>query len=104
MVLRQRSLWFPSRIAGGCIGREDSAALANRRESQFPPDTYFDFSGTATAQAQSRRDLLIHSLFAAFGIIALLSIVMMNYRNLLLVLSNLPFALIVGVLAVFGTG
>jgi len=70
----------------------------------FPPDTYFDFTGTATAQAQSRRDLLIHSLLAAFGIIALLSIVMMNSRNLLLVLANLPFALVGGALAVFGTG
>jgi CzcA family heavy metal efflux pump len=71
---------------------------------KFPPDTYFDFAGTATAQAQSRRDLLIHSLLAAFGIIALLSIVMMNSRNLLLVLANLPFALVGGALAVFGTG
>src|SRR5207249_8177862 len=38
------------------------------------------------------------------GIVLLLSIVFGNPRNLLLVLVNLPFALIGGVLAVFATG
>jgi Cu/Ag efflux pump CusA len=41
---------------------------------------------------------------AALGIILLLSIVLMNARNLLLVLANLPFALVGGVLAVFAGG
>lgn len=90
-------------------GRDMNSFLEAARKQiearvKFPPDSYFDFTGTATAQAQSRRDLLIHSLLAAFGIIALLSIVMMNSRNLLLVLANLPFALVGGALAVFGTG
>jgi CzcA family heavy metal efflux pump len=71
---------------------------------KFPTDTYFEFAGTATAQAQSRRDLLTHSLLAGLGIVLLLSIVMMNFRNLLLVLANIPFALVGGVLAVFAMG
>jgi CzcA family heavy metal efflux pump len=66
--------------------------------------SYFEFGGTATAQAQSRRDLLTRSLLAALGIVLLLSIVMMNFRNLLLVLANVPFALVGGVLAVFAMG
>ncbi|MCL5267117.1 MAG: efflux RND transporter permease subunit [Bacteroidetes bacterium] len=70
----------------------------------FPPGTYVTFSGTAQAQARSKRDLLTHSLFAAIGILLLLSVVMKNYRNLSLVLVNLPFALVGGVLAVFITG
>jgi Cu/Ag efflux pump CusA len=60
---------------------------------------YVEFSGTAEAQAQSRRDLLLNSVLAALGIVLLLSVVMGNYRNLLLVLANLPFALVGGVLA-----
>ncbi len=70
----------------------------------FPPGTYVSFSGTAEAKAKSEREILIHSLFAAVGIILLLSVVMKNYRNLFLVLVNLPFALVGGVMAVFITG
>jgi len=70
----------------------------------LPKDTYVEFSGTAAAQAQSRRDLLLDSLLAGLGIVLLLSVVMGNYRNLLLVLSNLPFALVGGVLAALITG
>ena len=81
-------------------------AEAQKRISQlsFPSDTYVEFSGTAAAQAQSRRDLLVNSLLAGLGIVLLLSVVMGNYRNLLLVLANLPFALVGGVLAALLTG
>jgi Cu/Ag efflux pump CusA len=71
---------------------------------KFPPGAYFEFTGTAAAQAQSRRDLLTHSLLAGLGILVLLSVVMMTFRNLLLVLANIPFALVGGVLAVFAMG
>ena len=79
---------------------------AQKRISQLslPAGTYVEFSGTAAAQAQSRRDLLVDSLLAGLGIILLLSVVMRNYRNLLLVLANLPFALVGGVLAALLTG
>jgi len=75
-------------------------------ESQisFPAGTYLDFAGTAAAQAQSRRDLMVHSALAGLGIILLLSVIMMNYRNLLLVLANIPFALVGGVFAVWVMG
>ncbi|TAM80129.1 MAG: efflux RND transporter permease subunit [Acidobacteria bacterium] len=70
----------------------------------LPRGTVVEFGGTAAAQAQSRRDLLIHSALAGLGIILLLSVVMGNYRNLLLVLVNLPFALVGGILAAWITG
>ena len=41
---------------------------------------------------------------AGLGIVLLLFVVMGNYRNLLLVLANLPFALVGGVLAALLTG
>jgi CzcA family heavy metal efflux pump len=68
---------------------------------KLPAGTYFQFSGTAEAQAKSRRELMVHSVLAGLLIVTLLSIVMMNWRNLLLVLANLPFALVGGILAVF---
>jgi Cu/Ag efflux pump CusA len=65
----------------------------------LPAGTYVEFAGTASAQAQSRRDLTVHSFLAGLGILLLLSVVMTNCRNLVLVLANLPFALVGGVLA-----
>ena len=71
---------------------------------QLPSGTYIQFAGAAEAQSRSQRDLIVNSLIAAIGIILLLSVVTRNWRNLLLVLANLPFALVGGVLAVFATG
>jgi Cu/Ag efflux pump CusA len=66
--------------------------------------SYVEFSGTVEAQAQSRRDLLMHSVLAGLGIILLLSMVTHSTRNLWLVLANLPFALVGGVAAALLTG
>src|SRR6185312_6556515 len=70
----------------------------------MPSGTYIQFAGAAEAQSRSQRDLIVNSLIAAIGITLLLSVVTRNWRNLLLVLANLPFALVGGVLAVFATG
>jgi CzcA family heavy metal efflux pump len=79
---------------------------ARRRISsiKLSPGNYVGFSGTAAAQAQSAHDLMVNSLLAGLGIILLLSVVMGNARNLLLVLVNLPFALVGGVVAAAVTG
>src|SRR5207245_10172530 len=69
-----------------------------------PPGTYIEFAGEAQAQSRSQRDLLVNSTIAFVAIVLLLSFVTRNGRNLLLVLANLPFAFVGGVLAVFGTG
>ena len=71
---------------------------------KLPAGTYVAFAGTAQAQADARRELLVNTLIAAVGIILLLSVVTRNWRNLLLVLANLPFAMVGGVLAVLLTG
>jgi len=65
---------------------------------------YVEFSGTAQEQARSRNELLLHSALAGLGIILLLSVVMGSNRNLALVLLDLPFALVGGVLAAWLTG
>jgi CzcA family heavy metal efflux pump len=84
----------------------DFVAQARRRIGRLslPDGDYVMFAGTAEEQAASRRSLLVHSLLAGLGIVLLLSVVMGNWRNLLLVLSNLPFALVGGILIAWITG
>ncbi len=94
------TLSVTGRSLGSFIRQARRELLARMR---LPEGTYFNFSGTAEAQARSRRELLVHSLLVGLLIILLLSVVMMNWRNLLLVLANLPFALVGGVLAAFAT-
>ena len=81
-----------------------AAKAAIGSKVQLPAGTYIQFAGAAEAQSRSQRDLMVNSLIAIVGIVLLLSIVTRNWRNLLLVLANLPFALVGGVLALFATG
>lgn len=101
----QRVQTITLNLAG--VSPTDFVSAARRRilsQVKLPPGMSLQFGGTAAAQQASTRDLLIHATLAGLGIILLLSIVMMNYRNLLLVLANIPFALVGGVLAVLATG
>jgi Cu/Ag efflux pump CusA len=61
---------------------------------------YAVFSGTAEATKKAQQQLLMNSVIAGAGILLLLVVVTGNWRNLLLILANLPFALVGGVLAV----
>ena len=71
---------------------------------KMPEGTYVEFGGTAEAEARSRSDLILHSLLAGIGIILLLSIVFANGRSLVLILANLPFCFVGGVLALVCSG
>ncbi|MGC9291439.1 MAG: efflux RND transporter permease subunit [Acidobacteriaceae bacterium] len=88
----------------------DVAAFVHRAQQELAqkvplaPGNYIEFSGMAAAQEQARRDLVLYALLAGLGIVLLLSVVLDDWRNLLLVLLNLPFALVGGVLAVFAGG
>lgn len=86
---------------------ESFVAAAKRklaREVKLPPGAHLEFAGAAEAQARSRRDLIVNSLLAGTGIVVLLSMVTGHWQNLLLVMINLPFALVGGVLALALTG
>jgi Cu/Ag efflux pump CusA len=65
--------------------------------------TYAVFSGAAQAKERAQHELLLHSGIAAVGILLLLAVVFHNWRNMLLLLANVPFALVGGVLAVWLT-
>jgi len=81
----------------------NEAKLAVAAKVSLPSSTYVEFTGAAEAEAQSRRDLLVHSSIALVGIALLLTIIMRNARNLALVALNLPFALVGGVIAALVT-
>jgi Cu/Ag efflux pump CusA len=87
-------------------GRDVSSFVADAKQQiaskvKLPAGVYTVFTGEAEARAMAQRQLLLHSAIAAVGILLLLTIAFANWRNLLLVLANLPFALVGGVLAVY---
>lgn len=70
---------------------------------ELPEGSYVEFAGEAEQEAAARNQLILHAGIAAVGIILLLSVVFGNVRNLFLLLVNLPFALVGGILAVMIT-
>jgi CzcA family heavy metal efflux pump len=90
-------------------GRDIASFVAEARSQvaskiSFPAGVYAEFSGAAEAQEKAQRELLLHSSIAGAGILLLLVIVFGNWRNLVLVLANIPFALVGGVLAIYIIG
>jgi len=81
-----------------------NAQKAVAEKVKLPAGVYVEFAGSAQAQAQSRRDLIVHSLMAFAGVVLLLSIITKSWRNLVLILVNIPFALVGGVIAIYFTG
>lgn len=80
------------------------AAARIHREVPMPKGTYAVFAGESQAQAQAQHELLVDALIALAGIVLLLFLALKSTRALLLVLVNLPFALVGGVLTVLATG
>jgi CzcA family heavy metal efflux pump len=80
----------------------EEAKKAVEAKIKFPPGVYAEFGGEAAAKDAATQQLLLHSAIAAVGILLLLVIVFHSWRNLLLVLTNVPFALVGGVLFIFG--
>jgi CzcA family heavy metal efflux pump len=71
---------------------------------RFPRGVYADVGGAAAAQAATRRELLFRGVLAGIGIVLLLSLAFGDVRSLILIMANVPFALVGGVVAVFLTG
>jgi CzcA family heavy metal efflux pump len=74
------------------------------RDITMPKGTYAVFSGESAARSQSQRDLLTYGAMAAVGIALLLFLALKSGRAVVLVMVNLPFALVGGVLSVALTG
>ncbi len=101
----QRVQTITCNVAGRSVASfVDEAKKDLASKISFPPGTYPEFTGVASAQARSKRDLAVYSLLAVAGVVLLLSMIVGNARNLALVLLNLPFAASGGIIAVFLTG
>jgi CzcA family heavy metal efflux pump len=85
------------------VGRALDSFVAQAQQkvaaATLPEGTYVEFGGAAEARASALRQMLLNSLIAAVLIFALLYLAFGNLRNLTLVLVNVPFALVGGVLA-----
>jgi len=92
-------------VSGRAIGAVVRDAKQRIRAGvSLPAGYYLEFAGSVEEQARSARHLLMQVGLAAFGITLLLSTIVGSRNNLLLVLANLPFALIGGVFAVCLSG
>jgi CzcA family heavy metal efflux pump len=92
-------------VAGG-----DTEGVTRQVENRLaagiglPGRVYAEVGGTGTAQREARRELLLNSLLAGAGILMLLWVAFGETSRLALVLANLPFALLGGVIAVAASG
>jgi CzcA family heavy metal efflux pump len=96
-------------ITSNVLGRDLDSFLAEldrrlREEIALPLDSYFELTGSAVALAVSRRELILHSTYAGLGVLLLLYLALGRVWNVALVVSNLPFSLVGGVVAVLVTG
>ncbi len=90
-------------------GRDVASFVADAKRQveakvKFPRGVYPQFAGEAEAREKAQQQILLHSAIAAVGILLLLSVVFKTARNLLLVLANVPFALVGGALFVVLAG
>jgi len=74
------------------------------RDIVMPKGTYAVFSGESEARTQSQHDLLAYGAMSVVGIALLLFLALKSRRGVVLVMLNLPFALVGGVLSVLLTG
>lgn len=82
----------------------EEVGKAIQSKVKFPAGVYAVVGGASEARKQAQREILVTSLIAGTGVILLLAIAFRKVRHMLLVLANLPFALVGGVLAAFLTG
>jgi Cu/Ag efflux pump CusA len=70
-----------------------------KERGTLPSGVHVELAGTASTQREAQRELLLDSLVAAAAIVLLLWLAFGEPGRLVLVLSNLPFALVGGVAA-----
>jgi CzcA family heavy metal efflux pump len=101
--LRQQTV--TAQLAGSSAGAfVEQAKRRIAAQLKLPPGYYLAFHGEAEAQAHAQRELIMYFAIAALAICLLVFLALRSRRALLLVMVNLPFALVGGVLAVFATG
>ncbi|MDG0027556.1 efflux RND transporter permease subunit [Trinickia sp. Y13] len=82
--------------------REAQARVS--RDVPMPAGVYAVFGGESEARSQSQHDLLVYGAVSLVGILVLLSLALRSARAVAVVMLNLPFALVGGVVSVAATG
>ncbi|MEZ4332238.1 MAG: efflux RND transporter permease subunit [Myxococcota bacterium] len=95
---RQSVTCVPRDRDAASFGREAEREI--RRRVVLPPGTYLEFGGTARAQRGAQRDLAIDLAAVLLGVVLLLQIAFRSGRSVGLILCNVPFGLVGGVLAI----
>jgi Cu/Ag efflux pump CusA len=92
-------------VTGRSLQATVNEAKARIQQSiHLPPGVYLEFAGAAAAEQQARTELLLYSSFA-FALIVLVLFMCFSWpANAWLVMANLPFSLIGGILAIGVTG
>jgi CzcA family heavy metal efflux pump len=95
-------------VTAGVRGRdvESFVAEAERRVARLtlPPGVTYAFTGAHEVKRAAQRELLLLGSVAGAGILLILWMAFGSPRSLLLILANLPFALVGGVAVVYMTG
>lgn len=96
----QRVQTITANVSGRNIGAFVAEARARiAQQVKLPAGSYVQFSGAAQAQHDAQRSLFINGALIAIAIGVFLRMTVKSGRNLALMLANLPFALVGGVLA-----
>jgi Cu/Ag efflux pump CusA len=101
----QRRIVVQANVAGrdlGSIIAEAQEKIA--QQANLPPGYFVEYGGQFESQQRATRILLIYGAIAIIAIFVLLYKSLNSIRSSLLVMANLPLALIGGVAAVFFTG
>jgi Cu/Ag efflux pump CusA len=101
---RRRLVLGVTPTSSDIVGFVAQAQAALAKSVTLPAGYYVEFSGAAEGAVQAQHDLLLHGGLAAVGIMALLLMAFPDRRSVALILANVPFALVGGVIAAAITG
>jgi CzcA family heavy metal efflux pump len=92
-------------ISANVSGRDIGSLISEARQKvsqqvQLPAGYYLQYGGQFEAQERATRELILFSLLALVGVAVLLFQAVRSVRSTLLILANLPLALIGGIVAV----
>ena len=98
----QRKIVVSANVAG-----RDLRSVVNdiqdhvERETDFPPGYRIEYGGQFESEAEASRRILLLGALVVVAILVILSTAFRSWRDALIIMSNLPLALIGGVVGVF---
>ncbi|MFQ5961752.1 MAG: efflux RND transporter permease subunit [Candidatus Methylomirabilales bacterium] len=101
----QRRIVIQANVAGRDLGGIiEEAQTKIKNQVSLPPGYFIEYGGQFKSQQEATRILMTYGLIAVAGIFVMLYKAFNSARAALLIMVNLPLALIGGVVAIFLTG